>query len=109
MALMNPLFSGTITASTAGIGEVLQANESWIGVVLHVSAVSGAGASAVFRIQWSLDGMVWADADPRDEFDPITAPVAVAKRFDVKAKYWRAAVEVSGTDPSFTGSANAYY
>jgi hypothetical protein len=104
------LFSGTIQTSTAASvsNTVAAASESWIGVVLDVTDVQGAGASAVFHIQWSLDGATWADAQPRDAFDPITAPCTVAKRFDAKAPYWRAAVDISGTSPSFTGSANSY-
>lgn len=109
MPTANALFSGTVLTSTAaGVGNVQKSSDAWIGVVLNVTAVSGTAPSAVFHIQWSLDGSVWADAEPRDAFDPITAPTAVARRFDVKAPYWRAAVDITGTSPSFTGSANAY-
>lgn len=109
MPLANALFSGTVLTSTAaGVGNVQKSSDTWIGVVLDVTAVSGTSPQAVFHIQWSLDGSVWADAEPRDAFDPITAPCTVARRFDVKAPYWRAAVDITGTSPSFTGSANAY-
>jgi hypothetical protein len=109
MPVANPLFSGTVLTSTAaGVGQVAGTTDSWIAVVLNVTDVQGTGAAAVFHIQWSLDGAVWADSEPRDQFDPITAPTAVCKRFDVKAKYWRACVDITGTNPSFTGSANAY-
>jgi hypothetical protein len=73
--------------------------------------VAGTSPAVTFSVQWSNDGATWADSDPVDQFTPITtAPTTVAKRFDVKAAYWRAAVVVTGTNsPSFTGSANAYY
>lgn len=105
------IFAGTVFTSTAATYSTPSpATQDWIGVVLNVTAVSGAGPSIVFSIQWSMDGATWADSEPVDAFDPITGPVTVAKRFDVKAKYWRAAVTVTGTNsPSFTGSANAYY
>jgi hypothetical protein len=105
----NAIFAGTVLTSTqAGVGQTQKPTDSWIGVVLNVTDVTGTNPSATFHIQWSLDGAVWADAQPRDAFDPITSPCTVAKRFDVKAPYWRAAVDITGTTPSFTGSANAY-
>jgi hypothetical protein len=105
----NAIFAGTILTSTqAGIGMKQHPTDSWIAVTLNVTDVSGTDPQAVFYIQWSLDGAVWADAEPRDEFNPITAPCTVTKRFDVKAQYWRACVDITGTNPSFTGSANAY-
>jgi hypothetical protein len=109
MPVANALFAGTVLTSTqAGVGNVQKPTDSWIGVILNVTDVQGTNPSAVFHIQWSLDGQVWADAEPRDQFDPITAPCTAAKRFDVKAPYWRACVDITGQSPSFTGSANAY-
>ena len=107
--ITNPIFSGTaLTSTAAGVGQTIGATSSWVSVFLNVTDVQGTDPSAVFHIQWSLDGINWADSEPRDAFDPITAPCTVAKRFDVKAPYWRAAVDITGTSPSFTGSANAY-
>jgi hypothetical protein len=105
------IFAGTVFSSTAQT--VSQAVNStltpdWVGVVLSVSAVSGSNPSVVFRLQWSMDGATWADADPGDSFTPIVAPTNVAKRFTVKAPYWRAVVDVSGSGATFTGTANAY-
>ena len=109
MPVTNPIFSGTaMTSTAAGVGQVLGATSPWVSVVLNITAVSGTDPSAVFHIQWSLDGTNWADAEPRDQFDPITAPCTVVKRFDAKGIYWRACVDITGTSPSFTGSANAY-
>lgn len=109
LATTNPIFSGTVTASTSASMPVLKSSQDWIGIVLSVTAVTGTGATVVFGLQWSMDGQTWADADgTRDEFAPITAPCTVAKRFDAKAPYWRAYIIVAGATPSFTGSANAY-
>lgn len=109
MPTADSVFSGTITQSTvATVSKVLNSDADWVSIILNVSAMSGAGASAVFRIQWSLDGSTWAEASPSDAFAPITAPTCVVQRFAAKAKYWRAVCDLSGTSPSFTGSANCY-
>lgn len=109
MAATVGIFAGTVFTSTAQtMSQVINTTSDWIGVVLNVTAVSGTDPSVVFSIQWSMDGGTWADAEPADAFDPITGPTTVAKRFAVKAPYWRAAVTVSGTDATFTGTANAF-
>lgn len=112
MASTEAIFAGTVfTSQTATYSTPSPSTQDWIGILLNVTAVTGTGPSVVFSIQWSMDGSTWAASDPPDQFAAVTAaPTTVAKRFDVKAKYWRAAVTVSGTNsPSFTGSANAYY
>lgn len=109
MPTADVIFAGTITQSTiATVQSTLPATADWVSVMLNVTAVSGAQASATFRLQWSLDGGVWAEASPPDQFDPITAPAAIVKRFAAKGKYWRAVCVLTGTDPSFTGTANSY-
>jgi hypothetical protein len=103
------IFAGTITQTTiATIKTPAPATTDWVGVVLEVTAVSGAGACAQFSLQWSMDGGVWADAIPADTFVPITAPTVIVQRFEAKAAYYRAVCQLTGTDPSFTGTANSY-
>lgn len=111
MAQAGAIFAGTVfTSQTATYSTPSPSTQDWIGVLLNVTAVAGTSPSVTFSIQWSNDGSTWANADPVDQFTPITGVTTVAKRFDVKAAYWRAAVVVTGTNsPSFTGSANAYY
>lgn len=91
-------------AVTVPIGEV-----DFIVVGVTVSGVSGAGAQAVFQVQWSFDGAVWTDpgADPEDIIATITAVSCRVKRIPVKAPYWRLGAVVSGTTPSFTVTGNA--
>lgn len=109
MPTTDVIFAGTITQSTAAtVNKVLPANADWVSVLLNVTAVSGDSVTAVFRIQWSMDGGTWAEASPPDSFAPLTAPGAVVQRFDAKAPYWRAVCDLTGTDPSFTGTANSY-
>jgi hypothetical protein len=109
MPTTSPIFSGTITQSTvATVNKVVPATADWVSVILDVTAISGTDASAAFRLQWSPDGATWAEASPADAFAPITAPTCVVQRFPVKAPYWRAVCDLSGTSPSFTGSANCY-
>lgn len=109
MPTADVIFAGTITQTTvATVNKVLPATASWVSVALNVTDMTGDGASAAFRIQWSMDGATWCEASPPDAFDPITAPGAVIKRFDAKAGYWRAVCDLTGTTPSFTGTANSY-
>jgi hypothetical protein len=107
MAKVDAIFAGTITQSIAGtVCQKLDPSATFVAVVLNVIDMSGTNAAATFRLQWSVDGATWAEGG--DTFDPITAPCTVVKRFDVKAMYWRAVCDLTGTNPSFTGSANSY-
>lgn len=109
MPTADVIFSGTIIQSTtATVNKVLPAPADWVSIMLNVTAISGTSAAATFRIQWSMDGATWADPTPLDAFDPITVPCTMVRRFDAKAPYWRAVCELTGTSPSFTGSANSY-
>lgn len=109
MPTADSIFAGTITQSTiATVNKTIQSTTDWIGVVLNVTQVSGIDATATFRIQWSMDGGTWAEASPPDVFDPITTPTCTVRRFEAKAKYWRAVCDLTGNNPSFTGSANSY-
>lgn len=107
MPASTSIFAGTINQSVAAtVFQTVPTTADWVSVILSVTAISGTGAAAAFRIQWSVDGGTWAEAG--DTFDPITAPCTVVKRFPTKAPYWRAVCDLTGTTPSFTGSANSY-
>ena len=107
MPTCSSIFAGTINQSVAAtVFQTVPASADWVAVVLNVTAISGDAATAAFRLQWSLDGATWAEAG--DTFDPITSPCTVVKRFSTKAPYWRAVCDLTGTTPSFTGSANSY-
>jgi hypothetical protein len=107
MPTTTSIFSGTLDVSVAATAfKLVPANTDWISIILDVTAISGDTAAATFRLQWSMDGAHWAESG--DTFDPITAPCTVIKRFDTKAPYFRAVCDLTGTTPSFTGSANCY-
>lgn len=75
------------------------------GVLVNVSAVSGTTPTLDLSIQWSQDGgTTWADAEPADSFNQITAPKVVTKRFTRKGDHFRARWVIAGTTPSFTFS-----
>lgn len=105
------IFAGTVvfgTTPTQSAG--IRVSQDWIGIQLNLTAMTGTGASIVLEVQWSDDGGTWASAAPPDVFDPLTsAPAAVAKRFEVKAEYFRVSISVAGpNNPTFSGNANAY-
>jgi hypothetical protein len=107
------IFAGTVVfglSPTNSVGIAVPGGADTVAVVLDLTSMTGTGSSIEFEVQWSMDGGTWASAEPRDSFAPLsTAPASVAKRFDVKAPYFRASITVTGADsPSFTGTANAY-
>jgi hypothetical protein len=100
----------TITQSAAGQSVVVPVGDvDFISVGVTVSAVGGTNPQAVFQVQWSFDGDVWTDvgADPEDIICTLTAAGSRVKRIPVKATYWRLGAVISGTNPSFTVTANA--
>lgn len=108
MATAIALFSNfAITQSTTDIGRVVNSQLDWMSIGISISAVTGINPTATFRLQWSYDNVVWAEANPTDTIGTATQPVSVIQRFAVKAPYWRLAVVVGGTNPSFTATANA--
>ena len=78
-----------------------------LSVEVIVSAVSGTTPSATFSIQWSSDGVNFADASPVDSFSPITAVGNIVQRFNTKGLYYRLSWSVTGTAPSLTTTIEA--
>lgn len=102
------LFSNlNITQSSTDVGRIVSSGLDWMSIGISISAVTGTNPTATFRLQWSFDNVVWADANPSDAIGTATQPVSAIQRFAVKAPYWRLAVVVGGTNPSFICTANA--
>lgn len=78
-----------------------------IGVLVDVTAFGGTSPTLDLKVQWSHNGIEWADAEPADSFNQITAAKKVVKRFSVKAPLYRVAWTLAGTSPSFTFSLHA--
>jgi hypothetical protein len=107
------IFAGTVVFGSTPVtsaGIPIPGDATSISIVLDLTAVTGTQPALTFEVQWSMDGGTWASAEPKDAFAALTtAPVTVAKKFDVKAPYFRVSITVTGTDtPTFTGTANAY-
>lgn len=99
----------TITGSAASQSITVPVTTAdYISVGVQVSDVSGTNPQAVFQVQWSFDGDVWTDpgADPEDIICTLSAPGNRVKRIPVKATYWRVGAQITGTNPSFTVTAN---
>jgi hypothetical protein len=81
----------------------------FISVGVEVSNVSGVGASMTAGIQWSFDGDTWTNPndDPDDILGTFTKAGFIIKRMPIKAPYYRVAAQVTGTQPTFTVTANA--
>lgn len=103
-----PLFSNAqLTQTVADATRSILTAEDWMSVNVNITAVTGTNPTATFRVQWSYDNVYWAEGQPADVIGTATAPVNVISRFQVKAPYWRLAVTIGGTNPSFTCTANA--
>lgn len=110
MQSVQTLISGTITASgNSPSGQVPQVELNTIAVTLNVSAVTGTTPSITVSLQWSDDGVTWANASPADAFTAITAVTAITQVFTIKGQLWRLAYTVSGTTPSFTVTATGFF
>lgn len=108
MATPYTLFSNyTMTSTVTDAGRLISFAQDWLGILVNITAVSGAGASADFRVQWSDDGTTWWEPATPDRVFTCTAPGGFVSKFPLRAPFWRLGAEITGTTPSFTGSAAA--
>jgi hypothetical protein len=89
-------------------GAIQYGRPSELNLLVDATAVSGTGPSMTLSVQWSVDQVVFAAADPADEFTAITAPAALARRFALKAPFYRVVWTIAGTLPSFTFSVHEF-
>jgi hypothetical protein len=100
--------SGTLaTASGSSAAFKLSDSDEYVAVLVSATAVSGTSPSSTFTVEWSNDGLVFAQGDPADTFTAITAVSNKAKDFAVKGAYMRLVWTITGTSPSFTFGATA--
>lgn len=79
-----------------------------LGILIDITAVAGTGPNLVLSVEWSYDGISFAQADPADQMTAITAASKKVKIFQIKADFYRLVWTITGTTPSFTFSAYAY-
>lgn len=84
-------------------------NSRNVALLVDVTAVSGTTPSATFSVEWSHDGTNWFAADPADVMTAITAAAKRVKYVDTKAPNMRLVWTITGTTPSFTFAAHAYF
>ena len=100
--------SAAATTTHNTVGETTGSNEL-IAVMLDITAVSGTTPTMDVEVQWSHDNATWFSDDAGlDRFAQKTVASKVVKQFVVKGAYFRLAVVVGGTTPSFTYSARTY-
>lgn len=92
----------TATGQSSAIGTTGHGDN--VGLLVAVTAVSGATPTMTLSVEWSHDGTTWAQADAPDTFSQITAASQKVKMFDRKAPYYRVVWTIAGTVPSFTFS-----
>jgi hypothetical protein len=80
-----------------------------VGITVAATAVSGTSPSLTVTVEWSPDGTNFYAADPADSFAAITAAGGTVKNVTVKNPWYRLSYAVSGTTPSFTLNATAFF
>lgn len=108
MATPYTLFSNyTMTSTVTDTGRAISFAQDWLGVIVTINSVTGAGASADFRIQWSNENTTWWDPPTPDKITVFTTPGAFVSKFPIRAPFWRLTAALTGTNPVFVGSAAA--
>lgn len=103
-----PSAAYTATASSAAFSTSRDVGE-FVSVFVNCTAASGTSPSMTLSVQWSHDGVNFADADgTADTLAAITAAKTTVKQFTVKAPFYRVTYAITGTTPSFTFSATSY-
>lgn len=103
------LASAARTASgSTGALAVREAGDRSLHLLLAVTAASGGTPTLDVSVEWSMDGVAFAAADPADAFGQVVAAENVVETFDIKAPYYRVVYALAGTSPSFTFSVSEY-
>ena len=100
--------TGTTQSAAFGIAPALD----WVSIGLNCTANGGTSPNVTVTVQWSFDGATWFDADATaaDSFTALTASgQRFIKRFNVKAPYLRLKEVTTGTSPTLSYTATAYY
>jgi len=86
----------------------IQSPPNAIGIGIDISAQSGTTPTIDFEVEWSPDGVNFGSAETPDTFTQIGAATpTVAKRFTVKAPWYRLVWTLGGTTPNYTFAAYA--
>lgn len=100
--------AGTTQSASFGVDPGID----WVAIQLQCTANGGTSPNVTVTVQWSMDGTVWADADATaaDTFTPLTASgQTFVKRFNIKAPLLRLKEVTTGTSPTLSYTATAYY
>lgn len=108
-ALENPVVaSGTVaTSSGSSAAFKLGGPVEYVSILVAVTAVSGTTPSCTYTVEWSNDGVNFAQADTADTYTAVTGVLNHVKDFSVKGVYCRLVWTITGTTPSFTFGATA--
>jgi hypothetical protein len=79
-----------------------------LALLLSVTATGGTGPTLDVSVEWSMDGTVFAAADPADSFAQVIAAGNKIESYTIKAPFYRVVWAVGGTSPSFTFSVSEY-
>ena len=94
-----PSAARTVTGNS---GYVPTPTGSGLSLLVNVTAASGTTPSMALTVEWTNDGINFAQANPADTFVAITGVGAQVTRFAQKAAGYRVVWTLTGTTPNFT-------
>lgn len=101
--------TGTTQSPSFGVDPAVD----WVAIQLNCTANGGTSPNVTVTVQWSMDGgTTWSDADATaaDAFTALTLSGQVfIKRFNIKAPLLRLKEVTTGTSPTLSYTATAYY
>lgn len=102
MATVQKVVPSALRSATGNSGYIVTPPGSGLSILVNVTAVTGTTPSMALTVEWTNDGVNFAQADPADTFTAITAVGAKVARFTQKAVGYRVVWTLTGTTPNFT-------
>jgi hypothetical protein len=102
MATVQNVAPSAARTTTGNSGYFQTPQGTGLSVMVSVTAVSGTTPSMLLTVEWTNDGVNFAQGDPADTFTAITAVVNKVARFVQKGVGYRVVWTITGTTPSLT-------
>jgi len=107
MATVQKIVASAARTTSGDSGYFQTPQGTGLSVMVNVTAVSGTTPSMLLTVEWTNDGINFAQADPADTFTAITTGVNRVARFVQKGIGYRVVWAITGATPSLTFSLSA--
>ena len=102
MATIQRVVPAALRSATGNSGYFQTPQGTGLSILVNVTAVTGTTPSMAVTVEWTNDGINFAQADPADTFTAMTVVGAKVARFSQKALGYRVVWTLTGTTPNFT-------